>query len=144
MANLAQALKEEIVRLARKEVKTQVDGTKRATTRHRREIAELKRLVRTLREKVGFLEREEKKRIAAGPSKVAPPGSRFSARGLGTHRERLGLSAKDYGRLVGVSALTIYSWEKGETRPRQDKLAALVETRNLGKREAEKRLEMLP
>ena len=53
------------------------------------------------------------------------------------------MSARDYGRLVGVNQFTIYNWEKGESRPRQDKLAALVAVRKLGKREAEKRLEML-
>ena len=43
MANLAQALKQEILRLARKEVKVQLAATRKASTRHRREIAELKR-----------------------------------------------------------------------------------------------------
>jgi transcriptional regulator with XRE-family HTH domain len=58
-------------------------------------------------------------------------------------RERLGLSAADYAKLVGVSSLTIYNWEHGKTRPRAEQLAALVALRGIGKREALHRLELL-
>ena len=144
MANLAQALKDEIVRLARKEIKMQVGVTKRAATRHRGEIAELKRRIGSLEKKVAFLEREEKKRVVAGPSESAATKTRFSAQGLKTHRAKVGLSAKNYGRLVGVGHLSIYDWERGKSRPRPQRMAALAEVRKLGKREAERRLEMLP
>jgi DNA-binding transcriptional regulator YiaG len=68
---------------------------------------------------------------------------RFSARSVKAQRARLGLSAKGFGRLVGVSALTVYSWESGKSRPRQKQLAGLAAIRRLGKREARKRLEMI-
>ena len=55
-------------------------------------------------------------------------------------RQRLGLSAADYGRLVGVSGLTIYNWEHDKARPRKAQLAALVAVRGIGKREALKKL----
>ena len=45
MPNIAAVLREEISRLSRKEVRSQVDATKRATTQHRRHIATLKRQV---------------------------------------------------------------------------------------------------
>jgi DNA-binding transcriptional regulator YiaG len=66
---------------------------------------------------------------------------RFRADGLRTHRAKLGLSAKDYGKLVGVSGLTIYHWEAGKAKPRRRQLAALATVRGIGKREALKRLE---
>jgi DNA-binding transcriptional regulator YiaG len=68
---------------------------------------------------------------------------RFSARAVRAQRRRLGLSAADYGKLVGVSGLTIYSWEHGNRRPRKAQLAALVTARRVGKREAAAKLEML-
>ena len=49
----------------------------------------------------------------------------------------------DYAALVGVSAMTIYNWEHGKTKPAKEQLAALVAVRRLGKREAERRWEML-
>ncbi len=54
-----------------------------------------------------------------------------------------GLSAADYADLVGVSAQTVYSWEQGKSKPRDTQLAALVAVRDLGKRDAWKRLELL-
>ncbi len=70
-------------------------------------------------------------------------GKRFSRRGLKTHREKVGLSAADYAKLVGVSAQTIYNWERGTSKPRQEQFASLIAVRDLGKREAWKRLELL-
>jgi DNA-binding transcriptional regulator YiaG len=62
--------------------------------------------------------------------------ARFSGRSVKAQRTRLGLSAADYGKLVGVSGLTVYNWEHGKSRPRQAQLAALVAVRGIGKREA--------
>ena len=61
---------------------------------------------------------------------------RFSARSVKAQRQRLGLSAADYGKLVGVSGLTIYNWEHGTSHPRKAQLVALVAVRGIGKREA--------
>lgn len=70
-------------------------------------------------------------------------GVRFSARSVKAQRTRLKLSAADYGKLVGVSGLTIYNWESGKTRPRQQQLAALVAVRAYGRREALAKLEAM-
>ncbi len=64
----------------------------------------------------------------------------FSSEAVYAERERLELSAADYGQLVGVSALTIYNWEKGKSEPRQAQLAKWLAVRGIGKREAWKRL----
>jgi DNA-binding transcriptional regulator YiaG len=144
MPNLAATLKEEIQRLARKEIKAQTGSTKQAVAQYRREIAKLKRQVREQEKKIAFLEAQEQKRLgqpkATGESLE---GVRFSARSVKAQRERLGLSAADYAKLVGVSALTIYNWEQGKSRPRKEQLAALVAVRGIGKREALTKLELL-
>ena len=143
MPNLASVLKDEIRRLARKEIRSEVGVTKRAASQHRRDIAALKRLVNSLSKRLAFLESQEKRRVSR-PTREAPSGQiRFSPRWLNAHRQRLGLSAYDYARLVGVSALTIYNWEGGKTKPRTEALTALAAVRQLGKREALKRLDML-
>jgi len=143
MPNLGSILKDEIRRLARREIRSQVGVTKRAAARHRRDIAELKRLLKGLSNRVGFLESQEKKRVSK-PIAEAPGGQvRFSPRWLKAQRKRLGLSAADYGRLAGVSGLTVYNWENGKAKPRSQKMAALVAIRGIGKREALKRLDML-
>ena len=67
-------------------------------------------------------------------------GRRFSPESVRTHREKLELSAADYGRLVGVSGLTIYKWEKGDTYPRLAQLKSWLEVRGLRTSEAWQRL----
>ena len=143
MANLLSVLNERILRLARREIRGQTRKTRRLTTQHRRDLAALKRQVSALARTVAFLEKQERRRVTSIPTPQEVKGVRFSARSVKAQRARLGLSAKDFGRLIGVSALTIYSWESGKSRPRKKQLAPLVAVRQIGKREAKKRLEML-
>ncbi len=58
-------------------------------------------------------------------------------------RERLGLSADDFGKLLGVSAQSIYNWEHEKARPRAEQLSKVAALRGIGKREAKARLEQL-
>ena len=143
MPNIAAVLKEEITRLARKEVHAQTKTIRKANAQYRRDIAQLKRQADALSKQVAYLERQERKRVSKKVSAANAEGKRFSARGLKTHRQNVGLSATDYAALVGVSGQTIYSWEQGKSKPRAEQLASLVAVRELGKREAFKRLELL-
>lgn len=141
MPNIATILKEEITRLARKELKANTESLKKAVASYRSEIAALKRRVDTL-------ERQAKKtaRVVSRVQPEAPESDvklRFSAAGLATHRGRLGLSAGDYGKLLGVSALSVYKWEGGQVRPRASYLPAIAAVRSMGKKEAAARLEQL-
>ncbi len=144
MPNLQSVLRQEIQRLARREVRAELESTKKAVARYRREIADLKRTRDDLERRVRFLESRETDRLKDGPRKKKPPeGTRFSPGALRARRERLGLSREDFAKLAGVSASTIYNWESGSTRPGDEHLAMLVTLRDLGKREAQKRLELL-
>ncbi len=142
-SDLNRALKEEIERVAKKLFRDQTKSMKRAVTRHRADIAELKRTINALEKKVGLLEKQEKRRMVARPSPKLAEGARFSPERLKRHRDCLGLSAADYALLVGVHQITIYNWEQGKSRPRKEQLAALVAARGFGKREAQSRIEML-
>ncbi|RPJ36073.1 MAG: XRE family transcriptional regulator [Planctomycetaceae bacterium] len=143
MPNIAAVLKEEIVRLARKEVRSQTNVLKRASAQYRRDIAELKRRLGDLQHKVNPLEKQVLKGVSSPALAVDAQRARFTAKGLRSHRKRLGLSAADYGKLMGVTAQTIYSWEGETSRPRQGQLARIASNRGLGKREARARLERL-
>ncbi len=143
MPNVASVLREEIIRLSRKEVRQQVGPVKKTNAELRRTVAALKSEVAALRRGVRFLEKQEKRRLKAAPKASTAEGVRFAARWVKADRERLGLSASDYGRLVGVAGLTIYNWEKGKSKPRDKQLAAWAKARGIGKREAWRRLELL-
>lgn len=144
MPNIGTVLREEIARLSRRETRSQVGATKKATTQHRRQIAALKRQVGQLERQVASLVRKSldtAKTAAAAASSLRP---RFVAKGLRSQRTRLGLSAIDYGKLLGVSAQSIYNWERELTSPRAEQLARLAALRGIGKRDAAKRLKQLP
>ena len=142
MPNIASVLKEEIVRLARKEVSRQTQGLRTSVSAHRSEIAALKRKNQELERELRQLRRGRQAPEESGPSEEKP-ANRFSAKGLAKHRSRLGLSAADFGALIGASGLSVYKWEKGEARPRDKYIAAIAEARKLGKREAFARLALL-
>ena len=143
MPNIATVLKEEIRRLAKKEVKAEVSFTKQAVARHRGEIANLKRTVAQQERQIKRLQKQIQQEGEAPADEEPLDDVRFSARSVKAQRTRLGLSAADYGKLVGVSPLTIYNWEKGTSRPRKAQLAALVAVRGIGKKEALAKLEEL-
>ena len=143
MPNIATVLKEEILRLARKEVRRQTNALKKTSNQHRRDIAEMKRRLAALQRKVHPLEKQVLKGAGAETTEAPASGARFTAKGLRSQRQRLGLSAADYGKLVGVTGQTIYSWEHEIARPRRQQVARLASLRRLGKRDAQARLEQL-
>jgi DNA-binding transcriptional regulator YiaG len=144
MSTLAVALKTEIRRLARKEVKEVTGSAAKAVAKYRRDIAALKRLCREHEKKIAFLQAQERKRLGDQEvSNGAANGTRFSAKSVRSQRKRIGLSATDYAKLVGVSPLSIYHWEQGKTRPRKEQVTKLAALRGIGKREALKKLELL-
>jgi DNA-binding transcriptional regulator YiaG len=142
MPNLAVTIKAEISRLAKKEAKAATTDLKRASVRYRVEIAKLKRFLGQQEREIKLLKKQAQKQ----PEHSSPDeleGVRFSARSVKAQRSRLGLSAADYGKLVGVSGLTVYNWEQKKSSPGKAQLAALVALRGIGKREALRRLAEL-
>jgi len=143
MPNIASVLKEEILRLARKETRTETESLKKAVAQFRSDIAGLKKRVATLEKQ---LARAEKKAPGKDSSQTAAEGTtriRFSAKGLATQRQKLSLSAADMGALLGVSAQTVYNWEAGKAKPRAQQLAAIATLRGMGKRKAKAQLATL-
>lgn len=141
MPNLGTVLKAEISRLARKEIRAEIETLRKASGTYRREIAELKRQVAQLQRR---LKLASKASVAATKSEDEPSRIRFSAKGLQSLRARLGLSAADFGKLTGVSGQSIYHWEQGKSEPRKAQLPKLASLRGLGKKESRARLDSLP
>jgi DNA-binding transcriptional regulator YiaG len=111
---------------------------------YRREIAALKRQAREQAKKISILESQARTGSDAPQTSNGDlDGARFSARSVKAQRRKTGLSAADYAKLVGVSALTVYNWEQAKSKPRKEQLASLVAVRGLGKRQALAKLEAL-
>lgn len=140
--NVAAALKSEISRVSRKELKSETASLKKASSTQRSDIAALKRRVAELERLISKLSKSTAKASAVEPaSGEFDIKLRFRAAGFAKKRQSLRISAKDMGTLVGVSGLTIYNWESGKSRPRASQLPAIDKVRKMGKREVAAALE---
>jgi DNA-binding XRE family transcriptional regulator len=144
MAQLAALLKAEITRLARKEIRAEVQALKKASVQHRGEIASLKRQLKDQQRVISRLGRVNRGgRASAAATRETDsdsPKLRFRSSGFATLRQKLGLSAAEMGKLVQVTQQTIYHWEKGSSKPRASQLARIAEIRKLGKRSVQEQL----
>lgn len=140
MPNIASVLKQEISRVARKEVRGETQTLRKQVSQYRSQIAALKRRLEAV-EKQG---RKQARTVAAAPERESSQdeqaGLRFRAKGFAAHRQRLGLSAREMALLLGVSQISVYNWEQGKARPRASQLASIAAVRKLGKREAAAKL----
>lgn len=135
MSTFANQLKSEISRLAKKEVRAETHALKKASTQYRSEIAALKR-------RIAALEAQIKKqgkgtgRVKAEVNTDEESGTslRFRVAGFAALRKKLNISAAEMGKLLGVSAQSVYHWETGKTKPRASQLAAIAAVRKFGKR----------
>jgi DNA-binding transcriptional regulator YiaG len=143
MPNFAASLKAEITRLSRKELRDETKSLKKAVAAYRSEIAALKRRTTDLERLVKRLAKGRSKAATSSSEKTEPTKLRFNAKGFAVHRQKLGLSAEDSGRLLGVSGQSIYKWEAGKAKPQARQLPAIAVYRKLGKRAARAELARL-
>ncbi|HBA83799.1 MAG TPA: hypothetical protein DCZ95_06880 [Verrucomicrobia bacterium] len=142
MPNILSALKQEIQRLARKEVRA-------AFLPLKKEIAGLKHTVRELRQQTQLLEKQT--RTMSKTSGMAPQREddqearrvRITSKGMKSLRRKLKLTQAEFAQLLGVSGQSVWQWEKktGAVRLRNRTRQALMEIRDLGAREVRQRLE---
>lgn len=164
MPTLVNALKTEIVQVARKTLRGEAQQLRKATVTYDREIAALQRRIESLERLVVPLRGKRAPSAMPHGAKSSPrprrtphaprrapdatmqdegPALRFSAKGFTKLRQRLGLSAAAMGSLLGVTAQSVYKWEDGKARPRATQLQAIAAIRKLGKRAAAQRLAEL-
>ena len=138
MPNIATVLKAEIARISRKEMKAETERLQAAVAQGRKDIAALKRQVATLERLVKQVTKKVGKESPLTVDKAEPstPKIRFSPARLAAHRQKLGLTANEFGALVGVSGQSIYKWETEKAYPRAKQLGLLAVAMKLSKSEA--------
>ena len=104
MPDVASVLRDEISRLARKEIRQQVGPLKKINAELRRTLSALKSEVTALKRKVDFLEKREASRLGVAPKESVAKAVRFSPKWVKADRQRLGLSAKAYGAVIDGTA----------------------------------------
>jgi len=141
MNTFSNAFRAEVVRMARKELKPEIQGMRKALTSHRSEIAALKRDVKALTSQLKAAQRQVKAPVKAAVEEEVPArkGGRkwvFKPEALAAKRAELRLTAKEMGKLLQAGHLSVYRWETGKAYPRAAQLERIREVFNLGKRKA--------
>ena len=136
MPNISSLLKAEIARVSRKEIRGAIAELQKASSRYRTQLAELKRRAASLEQRLRQLTSGRKAEPQAEQTGDLPSSFRFSAKGLASHRKRLGLSAHDCGILLGASGQSVYKWEEGKARPRAKHMSAIAALRTVGRKQA--------
>jgi DNA-binding transcriptional regulator YiaG len=147
MPNISQIFKAEILRVSRKEIKKSLITVRSSTSNLKKTVIELKT-------KIGILESENKKllgyfkkvhveQLPVNPENIGKV--RITSKTVRKIREKLGLSQQSFSKLIGISSQNVFVMEHkpGRLNLRKPTLLKLLAIRNIGKREALKRLEDL-
>ena len=148
MPDVARVLREEVQRLAKRQVKAGITPAKRDLVRLKKNVADLRRevtaLTRTSRELLAritaVVATKEMETATERAATIRP-----TSKGLARLRHRLDLTQVEFGSLLGVSGQAVLNWEGkgGRVRMRSANLAALAGIQKIGKREARRRLERM-
>ena len=135
MTTFVNQLKSEIARIAKKEIRAETQKLKKSSAQYRSDIAALKRHIVALEATVKKLSKGQLKPVLKVDKESSTP-LRFRASGFATLRKKLDLSAEQMGKLIGVTAQSVYHWEAEKSRPRASQLPAIAAARKLTKKEA--------
>ncbi|WP_408952047.1 helix-turn-helix domain-containing protein [Lysobacter sp. Hz 25] len=136
MPNIASVLKDEIVRLTRKEFRQQMEPLRKQVLAQRKTITSLKADIDQLQRGIKVLSKGPRKSANVDADPTAPTTrARFSASGLRKLRERFGLSREAFAPLLGASHQSVYSWERGSNRPRPEVIEKIAVLRGMSKRQ---------
>ena len=135
MTTFVNQLKSEIARIAKKDIRAEAQQLKKSSAQYRSDIAALKRHIVALEATVKKLSKGQLKPVLKVDKESSTP-LRFRASGFATLRKKLDLSAEQMGKLIGVTAQSVYHWEAEKSRPRASQLPAIAAARKLTKKEA--------
>ncbi len=146
MPNLATLLKEEIGKIARKEVQDQVRELKKTVREQRDALARLEKKIGPVKAKAAAKPAAAKPaatKPATAKARKTPEGAkkkqiRIAPDTIKKHRKRLKLSQAELGELLNVSTNTVLRWEAGTSKPRSKHLPRLDQLRSISMREVKK------
>ena len=138
MGKIESTIKSEIERLAKREVKTVFRPLRKEVWAIRLKLSNLLKAftpMNRLAKEISESKAKEPK-LAASPEEVK--ASRFTPERIRGLRNKLGISQRELGNLVGATTGAVLSWEKGKFKPQGEKKAALVALRKVKKRDVKK------
>jgi DNA-binding transcriptional regulator YiaG len=140
MSKFEDAVRAEVLRLVRKELRAQVAPLQKEVRELRRAFSQTRKQLVQI-EKLTPKQAEPATVLALGASEEEISKSRISGNLIRSLRRRLGITQGQLATLVGVSLSAVTLWETNKRRPTGQNRAAIVALRKLGRREAARMLE---
>ena len=140
MPDMARVLRDEVTRLAKKEVRTGVRPLARQLRSLRKAVRGQNRQVLDLAQMISKAAKNQETIAAELPQEDEGKATRVSPASIKRLRGRLRLSQREMGLLLGVSVGSIVGWESGRSAPREKNRQAFAEMRGMGVREVRERL----
>ena len=142
MPDIVKVLKDEVSRLARKEIRSACDPLYK-------QLQVLKKTVRDQRDTIAKLQKNLARLEVRTPSpsqvikeeQNEADNVRISPASIKRHRKRLKISQTEMGKLLKVSTNTVVRWEAGTSKPRAQYRPGLARLRDLGIKNVRKLLE---
>jgi len=142
MGKIESVVKEEIARLARKEIRANVLPLKQEVTKLRLRVSQLEKTVAVLDRDASRMRKAEVEKLGklkADEDEVQ--SARINGKWVQTLRQRLNVSQNELASLMGISVSGVRTWEYDISKPRGKNRAALVALRKLGRRDVKRMLE---
>jgi len=142
MGKLQAAIKSEIERLAKREMRKVSVPLKRDVLLLKNTVSQLRKAVLPLERFAANQQKELAKReirLEATPEEIKK--SRLSPRLIQSLRKKLKITQKELAALLGVTLGAVNKWETGKFTPKAEKKAAFAALRKLRRGEVKKLLE---
>jgi len=142
MGKLEVTIKSEIIRLAKREIRSTLVPLGRDVRLLKSTVSQARKAVLVLERLAAQQQKELEKRkvpLEATPEEVKK--SRFSPALIRSLRKHLGITQKELAILAGVTVGAAHLWEKGKFEPKDEKKTVMVALRKLGRRDVRKLLE---
>ena len=141
MPNVGQVLRDEITRLARKEVRVHVEALRQQVRGLRETVKRQQAIMQKVEKALGKMVDQPSSRARLYAPADEATRARVTPASVRRHRLRLNLSQAELGQLLGVSTNSIVRWEAGRSHPRAQHRTALVRLRDVKARDVGKMLE---
>ena len=141
MGKIETALKAEVIRLSRREIRSMTAKSIEEVRRLRQRVAKLEQELRSI--KTARADEMAKRKIKTATETLSTEKGatvRLSPKLIRSLRKKLDISQAELAKLVGVSAVAVGSWESGRSKPRDESKARIAALRSLGRREARRLL----
>jgi len=144
MTKLMPALKEEIIRIARKSIRSALAGLNKDRKALKKTVSSLKKEIPAIQRSIKALSHLVPKNTVAMPEPVVDDGQRvrITGKGIRSLRRKLKLTQAELGKLMNITEITMGNLERknGPVNMHTKTRSAYLAVRSLGAREARARL----